>query len=77
MKAKINIIKGECDYIDEEPLPEYDFSNAKHYHSEEERKKVLIELEPEVARHFHNSKEVNKILKTYIRSMKRKELKHV
>jgi hypothetical protein len=74
MKAKINIIEGPCDYLDDEPLPEYDFSRAKHYHSEEERKKVLIELEPEVACHFHTSKEVNKILKLYINTSKRKRV---
>jgi len=62
MKQEVNIIKGPCDYLDEDFPEEIDFSNAKFYHSRENTK--LVEIEPDVFDFFGSPARINHILKS-------------
>jgi hypothetical protein len=65
MKTKVKILDGQCDYLDEDIPKEIDFSNGKpnpFYKS----KKVIVELEPDIAHVFRNSNEVNNALRILI-----------
>lgn len=65
MKTKIKIIDSECDYLDEDLPEEIDFSTGKQ-NPYSINKKVLVELDPDIAKVFKNSKEVNRALRGII-----------
>ena len=80
MKKTIKYIDGDkvtitsnsnLDLDDDLPL-EVDFSNAKPFHNSKlakklsSKKKVLIELEPDISCFFKNSKQVNNYLRNQI-----------
>jgi len=68
MKAKINIIKGECDYLDEEMPEEIDFSNGiKNPYAKKGSR--LFAIEPEVLKFFPDSNSVNEALRNIIKMM--------
>lgn len=65
MKTKIKIIDSECDYLDEDMPEEIDFSDGKP-NPYSNIKKVIVELDPDIAKVFKNSKEVNRALRGII-----------
>ena len=67
MKQEVKIIKGPCDYLEEDILEEYDLSHAKFYHSRENMK--LVEIEPDVYNFFGSPAKINHILKSIKETM--------
>src|SRR6185295_10756773 len=62
MKPKITILKGNCDYLDDELLPEYDLSKMKiRRNPYVQQKGMTVELEPEVSKHFQTPEDENKV----------------
>ena len=71
MKNNVIILKGDCNYLEEDLLPEYDLSKMKARKNPYAKSKgMLVELEPEVSKHFHSPKDVNKFLKDLIETVK-------
>ncbi|OGU12730.1 MAG: hypothetical protein A2X61_10070 [Ignavibacteria bacterium GWB2_35_12] len=70
MKNEVKILDTPCDYLDEDIPKEIDFSDGNP-NPFVQRKKVKVELEPDVADVFSNSNEVNNALRVLMRSAKK------
>jgi hypothetical protein len=75
MKTKVKILDTPCDYIDEDIPEEIDFSDGKP-NPFYKAKKVIVEIEPDIANVFRNSNEVNNALRVLISAIpKRRKAK--
>ena len=71
MKTKVKILETPCDYIDEDIPAEIDFSKGKP-NPFLKHKKVIAEIEPDIAHFFRNSNVVNNALRILISAIPEK-----
>ncbi len=66
--------KAKKDTIDEDMLPEYDFTNAVRgkYAERYHQKTNIVVLEPDVAQAFPNAKAVKKALRSLVKKQQAK-----
>jgi hypothetical protein len=70
MKKDFSKKSRKNEIIDDDLLPEYDFSKTRR-NSYSSKNRVFIELTPEVAKVYKTSKEVNRTLKAIISAFPR------
>ena len=76
MKTKVKLLDTPCDYLDEDIPEEIDFSNGKP-NPFYKTKKVIVELEPDIANVFRNSTEVNNALRVLISAIPKRRKANV